>query len=487
MVISRERIDPDAEKVVRRLLEHGFEAYLVGGCVRDLLLGRSPKDFDVSTSATPNEIRAVFRNCRLIGRRFRLAHVFFGRKIIETSTFRAPPREGDQDELLIRRDNVFGTAEEDARRRDFTINGLFFDVEAGEVIDHVGGTPDLESRLVRTIGDPVVRFREDPVRILRAIKFAARLGLTIEAATYDAILQTRDEIPKCPSARVIEEIYRLLRGGAARTSFDLFFETGVGHVLSPELAWLFGVTPADEVLSEEPAFPGLDRCPFSEPPLTDEQLAGARTRAWGLLGQLDRIAQGLTNYGFNRSPALELSNALVLATALFPFVEPALADDDADPHFVIENVMRPVCARLSVSRKDTERCRQILLSQARLDPGRKRRGKPSALVRRETFPDALVLFELSASMDDASIAEEIARWRTLWRKEQNGSSRRSGLHAASEILGRELDDDAPDRTPGDDDLPRRRRKRRGGRGRRRSGEARPGSSPLAAASGDGAD
>src|SRR4029077_12735026 len=189
MLIPHEQIDSTAQKVVRRLTRNGFSAYLVGGCVRDLLLGRKPKDFDVATSATPPEIKALFRNCRIIGRRFRLAHIFFGPKIIETSTFRANPREVEivegesaeatpelsEPELLIRRDNVFGTAEEDARRRDFTINGLFYDLDADRVIDYVEGLPDLERRTVRTIGDPDIRFREDPVRILRAIKFAARL------------------------------------------------------------------------------------------------------------------------------------------------------------------------------------------------------------------------------------------------------------------------------------------------------------------------
>src|ERR1700761_3459711 len=168
MPIPQDQIDPDAAKVVRRLTRAGFAGYLVGGCVRDLLLGRKPKDFDVATSATPNEIKATFRNCRIIGRRFRLAHVFFGSKIIETSTFRANPREVEADdatvldaetghgdnELYLRRDNVFGTAEEDARRRDFTINGLFYDLDHDKVIDYVDGLPDLERRTVRTIGDP---------------------------------------------------------------------------------------------------------------------------------------------------------------------------------------------------------------------------------------------------------------------------------------------------------------------------------------------
>jgi poly(A) polymerase len=193
MNIALDRIDPDAANVVRRLKDSGHAAYLVGGCVRDLLLGLKPKDFDVVTSATPQEIKRRFHNSRIIGRRFRLAHVFFGPKIIETSTFRANPREMEDDDndgaapesgdLLIRRDNVFGTPEQDARRRDFTINGLFYDIETKQVIDHVQGLPDLETRLVRTIGDPDIRFREDPIRILRAVKFAARCNLTIEPET----------------------------------------------------------------------------------------------------------------------------------------------------------------------------------------------------------------------------------------------------------------------------------------------------------------
>src|SRR5215831_10900758 len=260
MAIPHEQIDPDATKVIRRLHRYGFTAYLVGGCVRDLLLGRRPKDFDVATSGTPNEIKDLFRNCRIIGRRFRLAHIFFGQKIIETSTFRTNPREGvseeefASEELLIRRDNVFGTAEEDARRRDFTINGLFYDLQTDQVIDYVAGQPDLEQRLVRTIGDPEIRFREDPVRILRAIKFAARLDFTIEPLTYQAILAHRGEIPKCAPPRILEELYRLLRGGAARRSVELLRETGVLRVLVPELALLMEgaatapvTTPATEV------------------------------------------------------------------------------------------------------------------------------------------------------------------------------------------------------------------------------------------------
>jgi len=236
--LDRAAIDPDADRVVRKLTRAGHKAYLVGGCVRDLLVAKTPKDFDVATSATPNEIKATFRNCRIIGRRFRLAHVFFGAKIIETSTFRANPRDEDDHDLLIRRDNVFGNETEDARRRDFTINGLFYDVEREEVIDHVGGLADLDKRLMRTIGDPDIRFQEDPVRILRAIKFAARLDFGFEPATWNALLRWRGEISKCAPPRLLEEIHRLMRGGASRRSFELLVETGVLAVLSPYLAGL---------------------------------------------------------------------------------------------------------------------------------------------------------------------------------------------------------------------------------------------------------
>src|SRR5687768_13730654 len=237
--LDRASIDPDADRVVRRLARHGHKAYLVGGCVRDILLGRKPKDFDVATSATPNEIKQLFRNCRIIGRRFRLAHVFFGHKIIETSTFRANPKDDEDGDLLIRRDNVFGTETEDARRRDFTINGLFYDVEREEVIDHVGGLADLEARVIRTIGDPETRFQEDPVRMLRAIKFAARLDFAIEPATYRALVRWRGEIRKCAPPRVLEEVYRLLRGGAAHRSFEILIETATLEILSPHLSSLY--------------------------------------------------------------------------------------------------------------------------------------------------------------------------------------------------------------------------------------------------------
>jgi poly(A) polymerase len=245
VVFDDDRIDPDAAKVVRRLERSGYEAYLVGGCVRDLLLGGKPKDFDVATSARPEDVRALFRNCRVIGRRFRLAHILFGGgKVIEVATFRrnpameAPEEESADvfDDLLIRSDNVFGEAHEDALRRDFTMNALFYDLDRRQVLDWCGGMQDVRRRTIHTIGEPITRFREDPIRILRAVKFAARLDLGIAPDVYDAMVSTRDDLAKAARPRLFEEILRLLRGGAAHRSMWLLWETGAMSVMLPELA-----------------------------------------------------------------------------------------------------------------------------------------------------------------------------------------------------------------------------------------------------------
>jgi poly(A) polymerase len=239
-----DRIDPDAAKVVRRLERSGYEAYLVGGCVRDLLLGGKPKDYDIATNARPEDVRALFRNCRIIGRRFRLAHILFGGgKVVEVATFRRSPvmeapEDADSegvDDILIRSDNVFGEAHEDALRRDFTMNALFYDLDRRQVLDWCGGMQDVARRTIHTIGDPMVRFREDPIRILRAIKFAARLDLGIAPDVYDAMVWTREDLAKAARPRVFEEILRLLRTSAHRSMW-LLWETGAMAVLLPELA-----------------------------------------------------------------------------------------------------------------------------------------------------------------------------------------------------------------------------------------------------------
>jgi poly(A) polymerase len=230
--VSRKNIDPDALKVLYRLKNNGFVAYLVGGGVRDLLLEREPKDFDIGTSAHPQQVRKLFRNCFIVGRRFRLAHVRFGRKVIEVSTFRraAEPENGD---TLIRRDNTFGTPEEDAFRRDFTVNALFYDIANFSVIDWVHGIEDLIDRVIRTIGDPAVRFREDPVRMLRAVALAARLDFTIDRDTAEALRSLRGEIVRSSSARILEELYKILRQGRSRRTFEMLHEYGLLAYILP--------------------------------------------------------------------------------------------------------------------------------------------------------------------------------------------------------------------------------------------------------------
>jgi poly(A) polymerase len=236
--ISRRDIDPNVLKVLYRLIGANHIAYLVGGGVRDLMMGRPPKDFDVATSAHPHQVRDLFRNSRLIGRRFRLVHVFFGHQNIEVATFRRLSEEVAGDDLLIRHDNTFGTPREDAFRRDFTVNALFYDPRTFHVIDYAGGVFDLNARLIRTVGDPDLRMREDPVRMLRAVRFAAKLGFEIESATHAAIERHRQDLLKASVPRLVEEIYRTFSLSSAARALELMQELGLLDVLMPRAAHL---------------------------------------------------------------------------------------------------------------------------------------------------------------------------------------------------------------------------------------------------------
>ena len=372
-LIARERVDADAAKVVKRLTRSGHLAYLVGGGVRDLLLGQKPKDFDIATSARPHEVRALFRNCRVIGRRFRLAHVLFGGgKIIEVATFRRDPRDDDgpmvdsvddgdgmrlvpqrkqvdeQADLLIRHDNAFGEPHEDALRRDFTCNGLFYDIERDEVIDYVGGVPDVRARLVRTIGDPAIRFREDPIRILRAIKFCARLDLGIDPEVYDAMIDQRQTVSRASPPRTFEEILRLLRGGASQRAFYLLWDTGLLSVMLPELAAYLDDT-GDE-----------------------------RDVVWRRLMAIDRHAgEG------------DLPNDSILLAALLQSPAEEYMEGEKDPAFAFDSFVEDMAMRFTVPRRIRERMRILLSVQKRL-----RDGKVGNLARREFFADSALLYGL---------------------------------------------------------------------------------------------
>ncbi|MCX7962762.1 MAG: polynucleotide adenylyltransferase PcnB [Burkholderiales bacterium] len=242
--IARERISPAARKVCEVLAAHGYAAYIVGGAVRDLLLGIAPKDFDVATDARPEQVKPLFRRALLIGRRFRLVHVIVGGETVEVSTFRGIANgdaQGDDDGLVrdehgrVLRDNVFGTQEEDARRRDFTVNALYYDPATEEVVDSHGGLADLKKRVLRMIGDPEARYREDPVRMLRAVRLAAKLGLTIDPATRAPIRRLAPLLEHVPAARLFEEMLKLLLSGHASACLRQLRDEGLSHGLLPLL------------------------------------------------------------------------------------------------------------------------------------------------------------------------------------------------------------------------------------------------------------
>ncbi len=371
--LDEAKIDADAAKIVRRLERSGFQAYLVGGCVRDLLLGSRPKDFDIATSARPEDVRSLFRNCRIIGRRFRLAHVVFGSKIIEVATFRRSPQTeapvdpvesdgtGDDDaelavdeDLLIRSDNVFGEAHEDALRRDFTINALFYDLDRRQVLDWCGGMGDIQRRTIHTIGDPTVRFREDPVRILRAVKFAARLDLGIAPDVYDAMVMNREELAKAARPRLSEEILRLLRGGAAHRSMFLLWEVGAMAMLLPELS-----TFLDD----------------------DEASPGASKRFWKRIDVLDQ-----------RTKAGPVDDLVYWTTLLYEPMAEALAGSK-DPAATLTDFLEPIVARIALPRRAADGIRRIVGLLPKLAKGLVD-GKLSRLGRADVALQALDVLEI---------------------------------------------------------------------------------------------
>ncbi len=259
--LQRDQIGWEALRVLTRLDEVGYKGYLCGGGVRDLLLGRTPKDFDIVTDARPEEVKKLFRNSRIIGRRFKLAHVFFRDEIIETATFRAlldTPPAGAEDVPLptrrsthipdphfatrdgvIVRDNVYGNPEEDAHRRDFTINGMFYDIADGSIIDYVGGLKDLENRVLRVIGDPETRFREDPVRMVRALRIASQLDFEIEETAREAIIKTCSDLQNSSRERLHEEMLKILNCGCAKVVFERSWQKGLFQTIYPSFsAWL---------------------------------------------------------------------------------------------------------------------------------------------------------------------------------------------------------------------------------------------------------
>ncbi|MEE2612623.1 MAG: polynucleotide adenylyltransferase PcnB [Acidobacteriota bacterium] len=428
--LSRRHIDNDALKVIYRLQQNNFETYLVGGGVRDLLLDRRPKDFDLGTSAHPQQIKRLFRNCWIIGRRFRLAHIKFGRKTLEVATFRkqVPPetdteraaREAERERAkqkataagdrqtrtrrVIPRDNTFGTAEEDAFRRDFTINALFYDASTRSILDYVDGMRDIGRRTIRSIGDPNERFIEDPVRMLRAVVLAARLDLSIDPAVSTAIRRHRGEIVHSSPARLVEELYKIARSGASERIIRDLGDAGLLKFIAPE----------------------LDR---------------ARSDAlWKSLGALDDYRRR-----FDDSPPT-LGNAVLLGSIVAPFATIERPRRRAAQEPLAKRPLEVSLGLLPIARRDLERLRQILDLQHRLADGHMSPRARQAIMHRSAFAEALTWMEIHRQTP-----ELVAQWR-------------------GEVTG------APSSPDDEQTRPRRRRQRR--RRRRRgpgAGEPGPGS------------
>jgi poly(A) polymerase len=456
-------LDLDALKVIARLRRHGYAAYLVGGCVRDLMVGAHPKDYDVATSAHPDEIRAIFRHqCRLIGRRFRLAHIAFpGGRFVEVATFRATPVQATEEasteettDLLVTDDNQYGTAEEDALRRDFTVNGLFYDVVPGRTLDYVGGREDLAARRIRTIGDADIRLREDPVRGLRAARIAAKLGFSLDPALRTAMQRHADELPRCAPARVLDETLKLLRSGAAATALGLLRETGLLRVLLP---------PVDAVLEAG-----------------DDAL---RTSFGRRLEALDALVK----------EGAAVTEAVMLG-AVLSFLPLAPEEDDEPAAEVSPRRRGPrvptadeVLARMAqnarLPRRIADRTRAILAAQGSFfaSPKRKRRrgGSGAGIIKAPHFDEALLLLELEVR-STGEHADVLAKWRLKAAEE---AAREAGEELGGPAAAASADDEGPVETPQAEASPdapagdapaKKKRRRRGGRGRKKAAEAGPG-------------
>jgi tRNA nucleotidyltransferase/poly(A) polymerase len=410
--ISRRDIDPDALKVLYRLRQFDHAAYLVGGSVRDLLLNRRPKDFDIGTSAHPYQVKKLFRNCWIIGRRFRLAHVKFGQKVIEVATFRrqvaageevvqdgvpAPDPSTPEGEHLIHRDNTFGTPEEDAFRRDFTINALFYDIATFSIIDYVGGLDDLRARVVRSIGDPAVRLCEDPVRMIRAIALAARLDFTIEPKLLHAIRMHRHEITKSSPPRLLEEYYKILRAGAAEKAFRSLAEVGLLEPISAELH-----RGADDALWRSLRELDAYRQYFESTPetLTNDILMGSLLVPLGIpLHGERRVARSPLPNGSHtgRSEDRPLQgNRAAHALQGVP--------DGVDRR----RAPGPRLGELPLARRDVERLRQVIGLQRRLHDLSASPRAQRALAHRGIFREALTWLEIHGG-----VPETVEHWKAL--------------------------------------------------------------------------
>ncbi len=429
--ISRQNIDDDALRVLYRLVDSTYESYLVGGGVRDLFLEKTPKDFDLATAARPSRVRKMFRNCRVVGRRFKIAHVTFpGDKVIEVATF----RRGVQRSVVGRGgktmldDNEYGSAEEDALRRDLTINGLFYDAKTFSVIDYVGGVEDLRAGIIRMINPPGESFAEDPVRMIRAQRHAARLGFEVDAETWDAIEEHRSIIADANPSRLLEETLKDLRSGAAEPYYRLIASSGLADALFPPLA-------------------------------VQLRQQGEQHPLWGRLRALDKLIWSGATY----------TTPVLLSAAFHSIILPDPAwwsgerpnPPDAQ-NFMLRN-LRELTRVVRIARRDADRMTQIALHHRRLRQSLERGKLFSRLAHKEYLSEALDFLEIALAAEGKS-TELVERWREVapppvpysaWDDRPPRAAGEGQRASAGETGAAE-----------DSEKPRRRRRRRGGRRRR---------------------
>lgn len=392
--ISRKDISDNALKVLHRLNKAGFDAYLVGGGVRDLLLGKQPKDFDITTNATPEQMRKLFRNCRLVGRRFRLAHVMFGPEVIEVATFRGhheledkPSNDGDQSQRgqngMLLRDNIFGSIEDDAQRRDLTINSLYYSAADFTVRDYVNGLSDLEAGVIRLIGDPATRYREDPVRMLRVVRFAAKLSMDIAPETAAPIRQLAPLLKDVPSARLFEETLKLLQAGYGQQTYPLLCSYQLFQPLFPVIAR--GLTVAGD-------------------------------------SDMERlILLVLTNTDHRLQNDMRVNPAFLFATMLwYPLQEKAqqIAQESGLPFFeafalAMNDTLDETCRSVAIPKRFTTMIRDIWQLQLRIS---RRHGKRAwKLMEHPKFRAAYDLLVLRAQIEEKPELQRLSEWWTAFQ------------------------------------------------------------------------